>query len=183
MSSKSKSRRLSGNLFASWLGLPDEGQEGVQSQTPAEPDPNWLPQLQRRADRVRRWALEKDHEDLSERYAWMLLLAMELRKASRFHADQARASDRQKQRYRQLSQIAQHSMLKEGEDRRQKAISAADARHDKPGGSRERQARIRKAWASGKYTSRDVCAEQECAGIGMSFSAARKALRNTPDPN
>lgn len=46
----------------------------------------------------------------------------------------------------------------------------------------ERRVSIREIWASGKYTSRDVCAEQECAVLGMSFSSARKALRNTPEP-
>ena len=62
------------------------------------------------------------------------------------------------------------------------ARKSADARHNKPGGSRDKQAAIRKIWASGKYSSRDICAEQECAALGMSFSAARKALRNTPSP-
>lgn len=66
--------------------------------------------------------------------------------------------------------------------RSQNARNAANARHDKPGGSREKGDRIREIWASGKYTSRDICAEQECAALDMSFSAARKALRNTPDP-
>lgn len=41
---------------------------------------------------------------------------------------------------------------------------------------------IQKIWASGKYKSRDLCAEQECAALKLSFSTARKALRNTPDP-
>lgn len=66
--------------------------------------------------------------------------------------------------------------------RKQTAKAAANARHGKPGGSREKQDRIRKAWASGKYTTRDICAEEEYAALGMSFSAARKALRNTPEP-
>lgn len=66
--------------------------------------------------------------------------------------------------------------------RKQKAKAAAHARHSKPGGSREKQDRIRAAWASGKYTTRDICAEQECAALDMSFAAARKALRNQPDP-
>jgi len=66
--------------------------------------------------------------------------------------------------------------------RKQKAKAAANARHSKPGGSREKQDRIRAAWATGKYTTRDICAEQECAALDMSFAAARKALRNTPDP-
>lgn len=59
---------------------------------------------------------------------------------------------------------------------------AADALHGRPGSSRYKQEQIRALWASGKYTSRDVCAEQECAALNMSFSTARKALRNTPEP-
>lgn len=61
------------------------------------------------------------------------------------------------------------------------ARHAADSRHNKPGGSRYKQEKIREIWASGKYTSRDICAEQECSALDMSFSTARKALRNTPD--
>lgn len=60
---------------------------------------------------------------------------------------------------------------------------AANIRHSRPGGSREKRQQIREIWKSGKYSSRDICAEQECAALGMSFSAARKALRNTPDPH
>jgi len=63
-----------------------------------------------------------------------------------------------------------------------KARKAALALHSKPGNSNDKRATIRKMWASGKYSSRDECAEQECAGIPMSFSAARRALRNTPAP-
>lgn len=66
--------------------------------------------------------------------------------------------------------------------RKQKAKAAAGARHGKPGGSHDLQKRMRAAWASGKYTSRDRCAEEECAALGISYSTARKALRNTPEP-
>jgi hypothetical protein len=55
-------------------------------------------------------------------------------------------------------------------------------RHDAKGGSRDKANRMREIWATGKYTSRDICAEQECAGLGMSFSTARKVLRNAPGP-
>lgn len=58
------------------------------------------------------------------------------------------------------------------------AKHAADALHNQPGGSRSKQAEIRKIWQSGKFSNRDLCAEQECANLGMSFSTARKALRN-----
>lgn len=60
------------------------------------------------------------------------------------------------------------------------AKSGGEARDINQGYAAKRQ-KIREAWASGKYSSRDICAEQECAALGMSFSAARKALRNTPD--
>ncbi len=66
--------------------------------------------------------------------------------------------------------------------RTQTAKAAANARHNRPGGSRDKQRQIRDIWASGKYSSRDICAEQEWAALGMSFSAARKALRNAPKP-
>jgi hypothetical protein len=62
------------------------------------------------------------------------------------------------------------------------ARNAANALHDKPGGSRDKAAAIKAAWVSGRYSSRDICAEQECAALGLSFSTARKALRGTADP-
>jgi|ERR1039458_2426333 hypothetical protein len=62
------------------------------------------------------------------------------------------------------------------------AKSAAEARHSKRGGSRDKRATMQKLWASGKYDSRDRCAEEEGRALAMSPSAARKALRNTPDP-
>ena len=66
--------------------------------------------------------------------------------------------------------------------RTQTAKTAANALHDQPGGSRDKHRQIRGIWASGKYTSRDVCAEQECAALKMSFKAARRALINAPKP-
>jgi hypothetical protein len=67
--------------------------------------------------------------------------------------------------------------------RKQNARTAANARHGKPGGNRDKNQRIRELWASGKYSSRQVCADQESEGLGMSFDAARRALRNTPKPD
>lgn len=60
---------------------------------------------------------------------------------------------------------------------------AAEKRHSAPEGARAKAEAIRALWASGKFDSRDRCAEQECSALGMSFSTARKALRNTPDPS
>jgi len=62
--------------------------------------------------------------------------------------------------------------------RKQTAIAAANPRHTQPGGSRDKQRQIREIWAKGKYSSRELCAEEECAALGMSFSAARKAWTN-----
>jgi hypothetical protein len=62
-------------------------------------------------------------------------------------------------------------------------IKGADSKHNQPGGSRDLAAQIRAVWAKGGFASREICAEQEWQGLGFgSFSAARKALRNTPDP-
>lgn len=66
--------------------------------------------------------------------------------------------------------------------RKRNAQAAADARHNKPGGSREKRDAIRAIWASGKYTSRDRCAEEECGALDMSFAAARNALKKQPKP-
>lgn len=74
------------------------------------------------------------------------------------------------------------SQVGSAEWRRQTAAVAANARHDRPGGSRDKQRQIREIWATGKYSSRDLCAEEECAALEMSYAAARKALKNTPDP-
>jgi hypothetical protein len=66
--------------------------------------------------------------------------------------------------------------------RKRTAQIAANAKHSKPGGSRDKQTQIRDIWATGKYSSRSVCAEEEAAAIGMAVTTAIKALRNTPDP-
>jgi hypothetical protein len=63
------------------------------------------------------------------------------------------------------------------------AKKAANALHDKPGGSREKANRIREIWATGKYATRERCAEEECRALGMSYKTARNALANTPEPN
>lgn len=64
------------------------------------------------------------------------------------------------------------------EIQRRSGRAGAEVIHSAPGGSRDKIQKIREIWATGKYTTRDICAEQECAAIGMSFSTARRALRN-----
>ena len=60
----------------------------------------------------------------------------------------------------------------------EEARAKANNRHSQPGGAREKQEKIRCLWATGNYPSRDKCAEEEHEALGMSFSSARKALRN-----
>lgn len=79
--------------------------------------------------------------------------------------------------------MAVWAALQQKQAHRQERVDAANARHNRPGGSRELMAKIRAVWATGKYSSRDICAEEEWSGLGFrSFATARKALRNTPDP-
>lgn len=77
---------------------------------------------------------------------------------------------------------AQVPQVGSSEWRKSNAKLAADARHNKPGGSREKRDAIRAIWAGGKYTSRDRCAEEECGALDISFSTARNALKNQPKP-
>lgn len=58
----------------------------------------------------------------------------------------------------------------------------ADTRHSRPDGSRDMRAKVLEAWASGKYPNKDKCAEKEAERLKISFSTARKALRNAPEP-
>ena len=51
-------------------------------------------------------------------------------------------------------------------------------RHNQPGGYKERKDRLIEIWKSGKYDSKDRCAEEECGGLDMAFATARKALKN-----
>ena len=67
--------------------------------------------------------------------------------------------------------------------RKQIAKNAADALHDQPGGSRDRQRQMREIWASGKFKTKHACADQEHEALGMSFDAARKALTGIPKPS
>lgn len=66
--------------------------------------------------------------------------------------------------------------------RSSKAKKAINIRHDKKGGSRDKRNQIREIWATGKYTTKTRCAEEEYDALGMSFSTAIKALQNAPKP-
>ena len=67
---------------------------------------------------------------------------------------------------------------------RSRAIHAVNIKNDKPGGSRKKKEAIGGAWATGKYTTRDICAEHEWEALGYkTYGTARKALINTPEPD
>jgi hypothetical protein len=83
----------------------------------------------------------------------------------------------------QVMTIQDYSDVGSREWRSQNARNAANVLHDKPGGSRDKKRQIREIWATGRYTSKDMCAEQECAALEMSFSTARLALKNIPKPS
>lgn len=59
---------------------------------------------------------------------------------------------------------------------------AAEQRHSQPGGSREKRQKILAIWSSGKYSTKELCAEQEYDALRMSYSSARRALRGAPKP-
>jgi len=62
----------------------------------------------------------------------------------------------------------------------ERAKKGAAARHVR---DLEKREKMRQIWASGRFSSRLVCAEQEAAGVGISIETARKALRRTPNPD
>lgn len=95
----------------------------------------------------------------------------------------------------QVNEVNEHMSIKESlEKMRQlgqvdasykshhRAKQAVEAKHNKPNGSREKRDKLRAIWASGKYSSRQRCAEEEYDSLGMSFDTARKALQGQPDP-
>jgi hypothetical protein len=66
----------------------------------------------------------------------------------------------------------------------ERARNSAHARWEKTRKERkEKVEKLRAIFATGKYSSRERCAEEECAALDMKLSAAIKALRNTPDPH
>ena len=66
----------------------------------------------------------------------------------------------------------------ESDERSKTAHKGAEALHGQTGGSREKKAKIREIWASGKYINKTKCATDEHEKLFMSFDAARKALIN-----
>lgn len=76
-----------------------------------------------------------------------------------------------------LSLARKRDAERDKKEKSEKGKKAAEAKHNRVGGSREKRNKILAAWASGKYSSKDICTEQESASLDMSFATARKALR------
>jgi len=70
-----------------------------------------------------------------------------------------------------------------GEANKSRSKKAADKGHDKPDGSRDKKQQIRDIWASGKYKTKVLCAEEEYLALEVSFEKARRDLRGAPDPS
>lgn len=124
--------------------------------------------MDRRYGRILQWASTKEKDEIADHFAYFMLVVLAQRKDARI-LDNVK-SEVLKEFAEKLKHLWSNSK------------QAAEIRHNKPGGSRDKQRAMRDAWAKGKFTSRDRCAEEECAALDMSLSAARKALRNTPDP-
>jgi hypothetical protein len=152
--------------------------------------------MERRYRRVEAWALRQRKEALAAAVASLFLERSTLRAISRIRGQMTQDADRAVtsafaavERMRLIKESAMsvardlaREALMASEGRKEQARQAANAKHDKPGGAREKAEAIRALWATGKFSSRDRCAEEECAAAGMSFAAARRALRNTPEP-
>ena len=93
--------------------------------------------------------------------------------------DLGAAHEQIKRRFADMHAVIEATERKKKEN----AANAANALHSKEGGNRDKRKAIQNAWATGKFTSRARCAEQEADAIGMSYSTAIKALQNTPDPD
>lgn len=62
------------------------------------------------------------------------------------------------------------------------ARKAVRSRHKNPKGRTQEvakaKAQVIEEWKTGRYSDKDRCAEEMCGALGISFSTARKALRN-----
>ena len=68
------------------------------------------------------------------------------------------------------------------DERSDAARHAANAKHSAPGGSRDKRQQILEAWLTGKYMSRNQCAEKLAPKLRMSTRTARDALIGAPEP-
>jgi hypothetical protein len=118
-------------------------------------------------------------------YTWQQSRPALIGALEKFHEDYVGKVDRMADHSTAAAQLAERNVLKWTSMQAQaseRGKKAAEKKHGKPGGTRDKREAIRTIWSQGKYSSRDLCAEQECAALNMSWSAARKALRNIPKP-
>jgi len=122
-------------------------------------------------------------EDLSQQNSKLLkLLGIQIKEMPEVTPAEVNEVDERMSLEESLEKMRQLGQVEASYKSHHRAKQAVEAKHNKPGGSRERQAKIRAIWATGKFSSKDLCAEQECGALGMSFTSARKALRNQPEP-
>lgn len=69
----------------------------------------------------------------------------------------------------------------EAQDTRSKrGLEAVNIRHDRSGGSRDLKRQILAIWNTGKYSTKDLCAEEEYQALGFkTFCTARNALKES----
>ena len=72
-----------------------------------------------------------------------------------------------------LETEAQDTLSKRG-------LEAVNIRHDRSGGSRDLRRQILAIWNTGKYSTKDLCAEEEYQALGFkTFGTARNALKES----
>jgi hypothetical protein len=59
----------------------------------------------------------------------------------------------------------------------------AEGKHGKPDGTRAKKDQLQNSWATGKFKTRSLCAEQEYEALGVTYDTARSWLKGTPDPS
>ncbi|WP_322063688.1 hypothetical protein [Burkholderia cenocepacia] len=60
------------------------------------------------------------------------------------------------------------------------ARRGAEAKHR---GNVAKKEQLLAQWASGKYTNKETCADEECGALGVARATARSWLRGVPDPS
>src|SRR5690625_4533621 len=97
---------LTGNPTAAALTfgkVPPPELKGQRQFSPMETDIEFSKRMQNRADRIKCKIDSWDHDTLVERYAWILLLALELRKTARYGNDIAQKTMQESEHYHDIA--------------------------------------------------------------------------------
>lgn len=145
----------------------------------------------------------RNSKSSSESYSWFQILALALYYANRSILHFQNSASITRRLYippEAIYSLVQLSCVETFEDnhkvingclidkiKHDKSVQARDAvnhRHAKTKEARDqRKQTIREIWATGKYSNRDICAEEEYSALGFtSFKSARNALKGTQDP-